>query len=204
MSGALELAAVPAATVGQFFAGVFDSWHESDELLTAPPPTGSYRPADRGRSWASPSFAAGWRRSFPTRNRTDRIFAVFTLDQVNDIHDRLGNADRLRRWLHELHAIGVKRCDSFIVDGHTVYSGDSGHTVVTPPTHETLTIAATSSRDGLIQHLRRHGENKTSYVEMSKGLADRGVEKWTFDTTNLTIAYYDRAGHELLVEAVDG
>ena len=37
---------------------------------------------------------------------------------------------------------------------------------------------------------------------MSKGLAESGVEKWSFDTSALTIAYYDKAGNELLVEAV--
>ena len=51
-------------------------------------------------------------------------------------------------------------------------------------------------------HLRLHSEGRTSYLEMSKGLADSGVEKWTFDTNELTVAYYDRAGNELLVEQV--
>jgi len=38
---------------------------------------------------------------------------------------------------------------------------------------------------------------------MSKGLADSGVEKWTVDTNNMTVACYDKQGNELLMEEVD-
>jgi uncharacterized protein YbcV (DUF1398 family) len=37
---------------------------------------------------------------------------------------------------------------------------------------------------------------------MSKGLADSGVKKWTFDTNNMTLTYYDKAGNEMLAEAI--
>ena len=127
---------------------------------------------------------------------------MFTLEQIDDIHDRLGNQDTLVQYLRALNAIGVERSDSFIVDGHSEYFGKGSETVVTPPTHAVLTIAGTSSRDGLVEHLALHSQGKTSYVEMSKGLAESGVEKWSFDTSALTIAYYDKAGNELLVEAV--
>jgi len=54
----------------------------------------------------------------------------------------------------------------------------------------------------LIEHLDLHNQQKTSYLEMSKGLADSGVEKWTFDTNNMTITYCDKAGNEMLAEAI--
>ena len=38
---------------------------------------------------------------------------------------------------------------------------------------------------------------------MSQGLAESGVEKWTFDTHALTITYYDKAGNILLSESLD-
>ena len=127
---------------------------------------------------------------------------MFTLEQIDDIHDRLGSQDTLVQYLRALNAIGVERSDSFIADGHSEHFGKGSETVVTPPTHEVLTIAGTSSRDGLVEHLALHSQGKTSYLEMSKGLAQSGVEKWSFDTSALTIAYYDKAGNELLAEAV--
>jgi uncharacterized protein YbcV (DUF1398 family) len=127
---------------------------------------------------------------------------VFTREQIDDIHDRLGSQRTLVQYLRALNAIGVERSDSFLADGHSEYFGKGGDPVVTPPAHEVFTVAGTSSRDGLLQHLALHGQGKTSYVEMSKGLAQCGVEKWSFDTSALTITYYDKAGNELHAEAV--
>jgi len=49
-----------------------------------------------------------------------------------------------------------------------------------------------------------HHQGKTTYLEMSKGLAESGIEKWIFDTNRMTIAYYDREGNKVLVEAING
>ena len=68
--------------------------------------------------------------------------------------------------------------------------------------HEKLTIAETSNRESFLKHLDLHNQGKTNYLEMSTGLADSGIEKWTFDTNKMTIAYYDKVGNEILVEAI--
>jgi uncharacterized protein YbcV (DUF1398 family) len=122
---------------------------------------------------------------------------MFTLEQVNEIHDELGKALTLAAYLRALRAIGVEKSESFITDGHTVHHGKDGHTVVTPPAHEVFTIAETSNRERFLECLE-----ETNYQKMSKGLADSGVEKWTFDTHDLTIIYYDKAGNELLKEDI--
>jgi uncharacterized protein YbcV (DUF1398 family) len=127
---------------------------------------------------------------------------MFTIEQIDDIHERLGSAETVARYLRALRAIGVERSDSFIADGHTEYFGENGHRVVSGPAHHALVIAETSDREGLLEHLRLHGQGRTSYLEMSEGLAASGIEKWTFDTGGMTISYYDRAGNELLVEAI--
>ncbi|HEX4211756.1 MAG TPA: DUF1398 family protein [Candidatus Dormibacteraeota bacterium] len=127
---------------------------------------------------------------------------MFTIEQINDLHDRLGSPGRLAQYLRALHAIGVETSDSFLTDGHSEFFGKDGHQVMSVPAHETFTIADASSREGLLEHLRLATEGTTSYVEMSRGLADSGVEKWTFDMNEMTIAYYDKAGNELLVEEI--
>ena len=127
---------------------------------------------------------------------------MFTIEQIDDVHDRLGNAETLAQYLRALHAIGVETSDSFVADGHSEYFGKGGCKVVSAPAHKKLTIAETANPKSLIEHLRLHNQGETNYLEMSKGLADSGVEKWTFDMNEMTIAYYDRAGNEMLVEAV--
>jgi uncharacterized protein YbcV (DUF1398 family) len=38
---------------------------------------------------------------------------------------------------------------------------------------------------------------------MTKGLADSGIEKWTFDTNKMTIVYYNLNGEEMLIEKIE-
>ncbi len=127
---------------------------------------------------------------------------MFTLDQINEIHERLGKQATLPQYLQALKAIGVDKYDSFITDGHSEYYGNESQKVVSPPVHEKFTIAKTSNREGLLRHLNLHNQGNTNYVEMSKGLADSGIEKWTFDTSKMTITYYDKDGNRMLVEAI--
>lgn len=127
---------------------------------------------------------------------------MFTLEQTNEIHDRLGSASTLKDYLQALREIGVLASDSYLTDGHTVHRGADGYEVATEPTHEVFEVAVISDKDAFVEQLRLHETGVTSYVEMSRGLAEAGVEKWIFDTVELTITYYDRARTALLSERV--
>ncbi len=126
----------------------------------------------------------------------------FTLNQIIDIHERFGKLSTLLQYLQALKAIGVNWYDSFAADGHSEYFGNDNQKVVSLPVHLTLTIAKTSSQDDLQKHLSLHNQGKINYLEMSKRLAESGIEKWTFDTSKMTITYYDGDGHKLLVETI--
>jgi uncharacterized protein YbcV (DUF1398 family) len=135
----------------------------------------------------------------PANERADMMF---TLEQINAIHDTLGNAESLAQYVKALSALGVETYDSYIMDGHSEYVGKNGHTIISPPTHEMITIADTSNKEQFLKHLDLHNQGKTSYVEMSKGLADSGIEKWTVDTKNMTMTFYDKLGNEMLAETI--
>jgi uncharacterized protein YbcV (DUF1398 family) len=74
--------------------------------------------------------------------------------------------------------------------------------VVSRPAHETLSVAEDSDRDAFVDHLRRHEHGETSYTEMSKGLADSGVQRWTVDTHAMTMTFCDTKGVVLMVEQI--
>lgn len=38
---------------------------------------------------------------------------------------------------------------------------------------------------------------------MSKGLAESGIEKWTVDTSKMTMIFYDKTGNEMLVDKIE-
>lgn len=128
---------------------------------------------------------------------------MFTLEQITDAHDRFGNASTLAEYVRALQSIGVKSYSTFVSDGHSEYVGSDGYSITSPAVHEELTIAERASREVFLDHLDLHAQQKTTYIEMSRGLAQSGIERWTVDTKNMSLTYYDEAGHALLVETLD-
>src|SRR5947209_2272685 len=68
---------------------------------------------------------------------------MFTLEQLNDIHNRLGTMESFSQYVRALQALGVETYDSYVADGHSEFFGKDGHKVVSPSVHNTLPI-----RDG--------------------------------------------------------
>jgi uncharacterized protein YbcV (DUF1398 family) len=126
-----------------------------------------------------------------------------TIEQINDLHARLGSARTFPEYVRALKALGVERYDSYLADGHSEYFGQSGQRVVSPPVHEVLPVAGASEREAFLQHLSRHERGETTYLEMSRGLAQSGIEKWTVDTAGMTMTFDDKAGKEMLVEQIE-
>ena len=127
---------------------------------------------------------------------------MFTIEQINDLHARLGSAKTFPEYVRALKAIGVERCDSYLADGHSEYFGQGGHRVVSPPVHEVLPVAETGQREPFLQHLGRHERRETTYLEVSRAWRRAGIEKWTVDTGRMTMTFYDKAGREMLVEQI--
>jgi len=128
---------------------------------------------------------------------------MFTLEQITDIHDRLGDSNTLGAYLRALREIGVETYDSYITDGHAEYLGVDGQELVGPAFHETFAVAATCDKEQFLQYMKQVEQGGIGYVEMSEALAANGVEKWTFDTEKLTIRYFDKAGNVLLSEQLE-
>ena len=68
--------------------------------------------------------------------------------------------------------------------------------------HEVLPVAETGQRETFLEHLRRHEQHETTYLEMSRALAQSGIEQWTVDTGKMTMTFYDKADREMLVEQI--
>ena len=81
------------------------------------------------------------------------VLVIFTIEQINDLHARLGSAKTLPEYVRALKALGVERYDSYLADGHSEYFGQGGHRVVSPPVHEVLAVAETGQRETFLQHL---------------------------------------------------
>ena len=127
----------------------------------------------------------------------------FTIEEIEALHDSLGTMETLADYIRALATLGVIRYDSFVADGHSEYHGADGHIVQSNPAHDHLDVAAIGDPDAMRAHIDRHTRQETSYLEMSKGLAAGGVERWSVDTQAMTMTYADGAGNALLVERLE-
>jgi uncharacterized protein YbcV (DUF1398 family) len=121
---------------------------------------------------------------------------------ISDLHARLGSAKTFTEYVLAPKGLGVERYDSYLADGHSEYFEQGGHRVVSPPVHELLPVAETGQRDTFLEHLRRQEQHETTCLEMSRALAQSGIEKWTVDTGKMTMTFYDKADREMLVEHI--
>jgi hypothetical protein len=72
---------------------------------------------------------------------------VFTLDQIEELHERLGTAETLSDCVRSLAALGVTRYDSFVSDGHSEYMGRDPHRVTSLAAQDELNVAEISDCD---------------------------------------------------------
>ena len=127
---------------------------------------------------------------------------MFTIEQTNDLHARLGSARTLPDYVQALKALGVERYDSYLADGHSEYFGTAATGSSPHRCARCFPSLKSAQRETFLQHLRRHERHQTTYLEMSRGLAQSGIEKWTVDTGRMTMTFSDKAGREMLVEQI--
>ena len=53
-----------------------------------------------------------------------------------------------------------------------------------------------------VERLDLHQLGRSSYFEMSRDLADSGVEKWIVDTNAMTLTYVVKQGRQVVTEAI--
>ena len=128
---------------------------------------------------------------------------MFTIEQINDIHERLGTMKDFLKYVKALEQIGVASYHSYVADGHSEYFGTNGYCVRSRPVHEELIIADTGNKETFLKYLSLHAQKKANYIEMSRGLAESGIEKWVVDTIAVTISYCDKKGNVLLSEKIE-
>lgn len=127
---------------------------------------------------------------------------MFTIEQINDVHEKLGTMKDFLNFVTALKLLGIEKYDSYLTDGHSQYFGADGYNIESDPVHEKLIIAGNGDKENFLRHLSLHEQRKTDYMTMSRGLAESGIEKWTVDTGEATISYYDKKGKPLLVESI--
>jgi len=126
---------------------------------------------------------------------------MFTIDQINEAHAKVKSGADFPNYIQDLIKLGVTGFETYVADGHTVYFGE-GANIQSEAKYATLKLADESDKDQFQEDLTTHQQGKTSYQTFCLDCAWSGVEKWVVDMTKMTCVYYDKAGHEMLAEAI--
>jgi len=127
---------------------------------------------------------------------------MFTIDQINEKHSKVKSGADFPGYIQDLIGLGVTGFETFVTDGHTMYFGKDGAKIQSDAKYAVLKIADESDKDQFQEDLKDHQQGKTSYQTFCLDCAWSGVEKWVVDTAKMTCIYYDRAGTEMLTEAI--
>lgn len=127
---------------------------------------------------------------------------MFTLQQIKDAHSKVKSGADFPAYIRDLKALNVKSYETFVSDGHSVYSGFENDKVISPAKYDVFEIADKGNVEKFHHDLKAHQQGKTDYLTFCSDCAKSGVEKWMVSLQEMTCTYYDKAGNSLLTEAI--
>ena len=127
---------------------------------------------------------------------------MFTVEQIKEKHSKVKSGADFPAYIQDIKKLGVTAYETFVADGHTDYHGSKDYTIATVGKSERLSIAEVSNAEQFKADLKAHQQGKTDYATFCQDCAKSGSEKWIVSMDNMTCAYYDRAGNEVLVEQI--
>ena len=127
---------------------------------------------------------------------------MFTIEQIKAAHAKVKSGADFPKYIQELKALGLVSYDHYVSDGHTDFRGADGFSIAADAKYPAMGVADTSSAERLQQALQTHQQGQTNYPTFCKQAVEAGVEKWTVNTVEMRCAYFDKAGHAMVVEEI--
>lgn len=127
---------------------------------------------------------------------------MFTLDQIKTAHSKVKSGADFPNYIQELIKLGVTSYETFVHDDHTVFNGTNNHQITSPPKYDSLIVADKSNSEKFIAELKLHQKGGSDYPTFCKQSAENGIEKWVVIMSQMTCAYYDKAGLQILEEKI--
>lgn len=127
---------------------------------------------------------------------------MFTVSQIKDAHSKVKSGADFPGYVQDIIKLGVTGYETYVTDGHTVYFGDNGFKTQTDADYPTLEAAEKSDKSHFQQDLGKHQQGKSTYQDFCHDCAKSGIVKWKVDIRQMTCTYYDKDGHEILIEPI--
>lgn len=127
---------------------------------------------------------------------------MFTIEQISAAHSKVKSGADFPAYIRDLKTLGVGYYETWVTDGHTEYYGAGDYRQASVEKYPPFAIAATADVPAFTESLRNHQQGKSDYITFCRQCAEYGVEKWAVCLDKMTCTYYDKAGSELLQEAI--
>jgi uncharacterized protein YbcV (DUF1398 family) len=127
---------------------------------------------------------------------------MFELKDIKAAQSVIKTGADFPKYVQQLIKLGVKKYETYVSDGHTVYYGEDNFRVTTDPLYPRLSVANISDKDRFKHFLKNHQRGQTDFPAFCKHAADTGVEKWTMDMETMTCTYVDKANNRMLEEQI--
>ncbi len=127
---------------------------------------------------------------------------MFTVEEIKAAHSKVKSGADFPAYVKEIKALGVTHYEAYVSDGHIDYHGANAHTAKVPAKYDPLVIAESSQGETFKAELLAHQQGKTDFLTFIQMCATVGIEKWVISMDKMTCTYFDKAGHEILVEDI--
>ena len=127
---------------------------------------------------------------------------MFTIEQIRTTHARVKSGADFPQYVQDMKKLGVSSYEHYLTDGHITYHGFNNSTLQADPKWPQRSISDKVSKDQLIEFIRQHQAGHSDYPTICVQVASAGIEKWIVDLVKMTCTYYDKNGHEVLVEEI--
>lgn len=127
---------------------------------------------------------------------------MFTVEQIKAAHSQVKSGADFPKYIQAIKQLGVKTFETWVIDSHTEYFGESGYQTRSEPMYEHLVISDKSDKNQFSHYLKIHQRGETDYKTFCRHCAETGIEKWFVSLNEMTCTYYDKAGNRILVEQI--
>jgi uncharacterized protein YbcV (DUF1398 family) len=127
---------------------------------------------------------------------------MFTIQQIEAAHSKVKSGADFPKYIQDIKQLGVVSFETYVIDSHTEYFGQNDYQTKSQAQYKDLIIADKSNKNSFLKYLKTHQQGETDYLTFCGHCAETGVEKWIVSIDKMTCIYYDKAGNELLAEAI--
>ncbi|MEO6357510.1 MAG: DUF1398 family protein [Ferruginibacter sp.] len=127
---------------------------------------------------------------------------MFDLKDVKEAHTKVKTGADFPKYVQELITLGVKKYNTYVSDGHTLFFGEDDYQIQSERKYAKLTIANISDKERFKHFLKSHHRGQTDYTTFCNNAAATGVEKWTVDMSQMTCTYYNKLNGTMLEEKI--